>query len=123
MATQQEVVSYIKATFTYKEIEANVFLLPYELENGRSQQIFAYVDDYKIVVSSGFAKVSEITPQQAFDASEDSVWGIKTLGDHYVIRGTAFIADVDPSEILHTFLGVAMTADAAETKLGLSDKY
>ena len=122
MATTAETLSHIKSIYRTEEVgSSGILKAVFETDDGRSQVVFLFVDEYKIQIASPFAKTSQITDAQAFEVSLDSPFGVGKLADFYVVRNTVQIADLDPSEVT---IGVELTmliADGFEKELGLGD--
>jgi len=122
MATQIEVIYYIKANYRCEELAAGSLKFIFELDGGRSQLVFADVTETVIQYSSPFASINEVTAKQALDANSDYSLGMQIIGDLFVIKHVAFLADLDESEIRGGFQLVANIADALENKLVGGDK-
>jgi hypothetical protein len=122
MASQIEVINYIKSNYRCEEIGGGTLKFIFELDGGRSQLVFADITETTIQYLSPFATISDVTPKQALEANADYSLGMGLLGEQYMIKHLAFLADLDESEISGGFRVVANIADALENKLVGGDK-
>jgi type IV secretory pathway TraG/TraD family ATPase VirD4 len=120
MPTQAEVINYIKSNYKYEEVSNGSFKMIYDIGNGRSQVVWARVQEKFLQVSSPYAHADKLTANRALQANE-TVFGTQQLGDFFVLAHVAFLEDIDPSEIDKGFGIVAIMADGLEEKLGKID--
>jgi hypothetical protein len=123
MASKHEATNFIKSTYRCEEISGGTLKFVFELDGGRSQLVFADVNDSNIQYLSPFASVNDVTAKQALEANADYSVGMQIVGDQYMIKHLAFLADLDESEIDGGFRLVANVADKLEQKLVGSDKH
>jgi hypothetical protein len=123
MASKQEAINFIKSTYRCEEISGGTLKFVFELDGGRSQLVFADVNDSNIQYLSPFATVNDVTAKQALEANADYSVGMQIVGDQYMIKHLAFLADLDESEIDGGFRVVANVADELEQKLIGGDKH
>jgi hypothetical protein len=123
MATQKEVIAYIKKNLNAEEIGESGFKLLYDLGNGRSQILFVFVGEFGLNVSSPFATTEDVTPKQALNAAKDFGLGIGISGDYYEVKAFVLIADLDESEIHTSFDLVTGIADELEEALVGGDAF
>jgi hypothetical protein len=123
MATQSEVKSYITNKMNAEHIDGDLYKITYDLGNNRSQLVFVSVKEAMMGAASPFAKTEEVTPKQAIKATENSSFGIGTLGDWYVVRHVLLLDDLDESEILVGLDVVAQIADEIEEELVGGDAF
>jgi hypothetical protein len=120
MATQTEVIQYIKSNYRYEEIEPGVYKLVFESGNGRTQTVFAVVKDSWLNVTSPYASVDKITADRALKVN-DTIFGTQRYGDYFVLTHVAPLKDIDPSEIKVALGVTAEVADALEAKVSKQD--
>jgi hypothetical protein len=120
MATQADVMNYIKNNYDYTNIAGGVLKLTFGSENGRSQLVFAYVGDAFLETYSPFATTDQITASQAF-AANSSVFGLGLFENLYCLKQATLLESVDPEEIEVAFNTLAGVADGLEKNLGLGD--
>jgi hypothetical protein len=123
MATQKEVISYIKKNLHADEISDSQFKLVYDMGNSRSQIVFVIVGEYGMTILSPFAKTEDVTPKQALNASQDFGLGIGLDGETYVVKTIVPLADLDESEIHTGFDLVTGIADELEQALVGGDAF
>lgn len=117
MATQQEVRNFIKSKYRCEEINGGTLKFIFDLDAGRSQLVFADINDSNIQYLSPFATVNDVTAKQALEANSNYSVGMQLVGEQYMIKHLAFLADLDESEIENAFGVVANVADELEQKL------
>lgn len=122
LATQNEVIDFIKSNFKHEQ-DGMTFKLIYDLGDGRSQVVFAFVNEHNIQFSSPFGSVNDVTPKQALDANAVFSCGMQLVGDTYFVRNVAPIENLDASEVTDGFELVAAIADDLENQLVGGDKY
>lgn len=121
MATQKEIINFIKKNLNPEEVGDSFFKLVYDVGNGRTQMLHVLVLELGMVVSSPFADTEDVTAKQALNAAKESVLGVGIIGDYYVVRTFVPIADLDESEIHTNFDLVTAIADELEEALGGRD--
>ena len=121
MATQADVMNYIKNNYQHDVIENGVLKFEFNIDDTRSQLVFALVLDNALVTWSPFASKESITAAQAFNATLDSYFGISILADSYCLKHHAPLENIDSNEIEVAFESLALAADAHEAELGLGD--
>ena len=99
MATQQEVRNFIKSKYRCEEITGGTLKFIFDLDAGRSQLVFADINDSNIQCLSPFATVNDVTAKQALEANSNYSVGMQLVGERYMIKHLAFLADLDESEI------------------------
>jgi hypothetical protein len=72
------------------------------------------VYDGKLVVSSPFAKVSELPLPAAMKAAVRFVFGVVVYADHYCLRHVIPLADIDESEVEWALDVISVCADQIE---------
>jgi hypothetical protein len=122
MATKLETLKYINDNYNSEPIGDNALKFVFEINGGRTQLVFAAVFDDVLLIDSPFATVDDVNANIAFKLAEESILGIRRVGDHYSVRHVVPLADVDGSEI---DLGLQLAAEAAdqlESEVG-GDKF
>ena len=122
MATQNEVLNFIKSNYEAEVLSGGDLKLVFDLGGGRSQLAFVDVTESNAQFSSPFATVDDVTPKQALEANAEYSVGMQLIGNWYVIKHVVPLADLDASEVSAAFDLVANIADMLETKLVGSDK-
>lgn len=123
MASQSEVQNYIKNNINSELIDDGLLKIIYDLGEGRSQLVYAFISDVSLNISSPFAKAEDVTPKQALKAVDGISFGIGMLEDWYVVRHVVPIADLDESEIITGLEVVAQIADDLEDSLVGGDAF
>ena len=120
MATQNEVIQYLKTS--YPEIDQNgeAFSIRFDTGEGRGQLVIITVTENVIFAASPFARVGQITDSQALSNSSLASPVTKT-NDFYVVCNGMMIKDIDPSEINFVIEYTTLGADNIEKSLGLGD--
>lgn len=116
MATRAEVIQHIRGYSDVEEIDSGWFQVEFDLDNGRSQNLFMNVTDHLLVMISPFAMQDEITASKAFSFA--TVFGIALVEDMYAIRNVSLIEDLDESEITNMAMLIAARADEFEERIG-----
>jgi hypothetical protein len=122
MATQREVVDFIKANISVQETSENVFVTAYNLEGGRRQAVIIYVSEVMLVVSSRIAEVGKVSDAKVLEASGPlmPVWRDET---HYYTAKSMPLDDIDPSEIHSMIQLTAIFGDKMEQQFGFADEH
>lgn len=123
MASQSEVLSFIKNNYPSENVNENMVKVVISWNDGRSQLVFAHVlpDATAMEVASPFGTMDAMSAEQAINAN-DSMFGVGVVGDWYALKHVVPIADIDQSEMDVAFKLLAETADELEKKLGFGDK-
>ena len=111
MATKIEVMNFLKQNFRFEHVSDNVVRFPYTYDDGRTQVVYARLDDQFMVIASPFAAEEDITPSLAFKLADEVLLGITKLGGLYQVIHVVPLADVDEDEII---LGLGLVADEAD---------
>lgn len=122
MATQNEVLNFIKSNYETEVLSGGDLKLVFDLGGGRSQLAFVDVTESNAQFSSPFATVNDVTAKQALEANAEYSVGMQLIGNWYVIKHVVPLADLDASEVSAAFDLVANIADMLETKLVGGDK-
>ncbi len=120
MASQSETIDFITSNFQAESLGDNEFSVVKAWNDGRSQLVFATVGTEILQVASPFAKLSDISAEQALNAN-DSAFGVGKVLDWFAVKHVVPMADVDASELALAFSIVSEIADELEKKLGLGD--
>lgn len=122
MATQNEVLNFIKSNYETEVLSGGDLKLAFDLGEGRSQLAFVDVTEANAQFSSPFATVDDVTAKQALEANAEYSVGMQLIGNWYVIKHVVPLADLDASEVATAFELVANIADMLEKKLVGGDK-
>jgi hypothetical protein len=123
VATQAEVKQFIESNFDHEVLGSGLYKMIFNGDDGRSQLVFAAVNESNIQIHSPFATVEDVTPKQALTANADYSMGIQLMGEYYVVKHFVGIDDVDASEIKEGLSLVCLIADELEQKLIGGDKF
>jgi hypothetical protein len=122
LATQNEVISFIKSNYTVNQFEENIFGLRFDLGNDRSQMVIVTVVEGMIATSSPFARIGQITDSQAL--AESSILApICKFGEFYVTSKSMMLETIDPQEITSIMAITCYAADGLEKKFGHTDEF
>jgi len=126
MASMAEVKAFIKSNFEVEAMDSGGLTSSFTFGDGRSQVIFFnFVDeeDY-LIISSPFAKLSDVSPKQALEAAAKTTFlGIKLVGSFLAVSHVVPVADLDPSEVAEGVAMVAAAGDVLEERLVGSDNF
>ncbi len=123
VATQQEAINFIKSNYRCDDLDGGVLKLVFDLGGGRSQVVFATVNEYNVQYASPFASLDDVTAKQALEANAEFNLGVQIQGNYFMIVHMAPLADLDASEIGEGFEYVSNVADALESKLVGGNKF
>jgi hypothetical protein len=118
MATKIEVMNFLNQKYDFDHVSDNMVKFVFNVDGGRTQLVFAWVNDDFMVISSPFASEDAITPNLAFKLAEDSLFGIKKIAGMYQVTHVVPMGDVDESEIAIGLALVANAADGLESSVG-----
>lgn len=122
MATQQEVLSYIKSNFNHSDLGDSVITMRFDVGNDRSQMVIVHVMESLIATASPFARVGQITDSQALDASTIMA-PVSRTEEFYVTSKSMALETIDAEEI-HSILALTcIMADQLEKHFGLEDEF
>jgi hypothetical protein len=122
MATQAEVINYIKTNYKCEAVSGDLFKVLVEYESNRSQLVFVAVHEHAIVFNSPFASENDLTAAQALNAVTDELFGIKNIAGLYSLANLIFMEDLDESEINKGIFFIAKSADDLEKSLVGGDR-
>ena len=122
MATQSEVLNFIKSNYETEVLSGGDLKLVFDLGGGRSQLAFVDVNESNAQFSSPFATLDDVTAKQALEANSEYSVGMQMVGNWYVIKHVVPLADLDASEVSEAFELVTNIADMLEKKLVGGDK-
>lgn len=114
MATKAEVAQYLQSNYICEQVSEDVFRFLFTIGDDRSQLVFVALFDGAMQISSPFANKDALTVNQALNASRETIFGLSTVGDFWVLKNTIPTDDVDPSEIEWCLKMVAASADDVE---------
>lgn len=121
MASRNEVIQFIQSNYPVELVFGGQMMKLTKMWNdGRSQLLFATVDDEKIEVRSPFARTDQISAEKALELNP-TVFGVARMGEWYCLAHVVPVENVDASEIQLAFDGLAELADEFERQLGLGD--
>lgn len=112
MATKIEVMNFLNQKYNFEHVSENLVKFVFEVNDGRTQLVFAWVSDDLMVISSPFAAEDAITPNLAFKLGEDTLFGIRKTAGMYQVTHVVPMGDIDESEIE---LGLGLVANAADS--------
>lgn len=123
MASELEVFNHIKSNYEFQELEKGTLQLEFQLGDGRSQLVFAAVNELGLLVSSPFAAQSDLSAMEALKAANGTPLGVKLFGEFYTLAYFAPIEDIDESEVDSALKLTAIFADGLEKDLVGGDRY
>ena len=117
MATKQQAIDFMNSKYKTEVLgDGNLFKLIFNVDDGRSQIVYAEFNEHFICFSSPFASTEDMTGKQALAAAEDWLCGIRVIGDFYYVRNVAPLENLDESELADNMMRVAVAADKIEEK-------
>jgi len=116
MATLQEVIQHIKSNYVADVTDSGQLKLEFNVGGDRTQLIFVHSAESMILIASPFA--NNISSDLAFQAASDSLFGVKKMGDVFLLHHVIPINDIDASEIEFGLKMLAIQADDVERKFG-----
>lgn len=122
MATKLETMNYLTQNYNTEEAGEDLLKFEFEIDDDRTQLLFAKVLNGLLVMDSPFASTEDINANIAFKLAEESVLGVKRVGELFTVRHVIPIADIDESEIDLGLRITAQTADQLESEVG-GDKF
>ena len=122
MATMAELEGFLTKKFDLRKSGEGRYNGAWFMHNNRSQMVLLDVFDEKLVVSSPFAKVSELPLPAAMKAAARFVFGVVVYEDHYCLRHVIPLADIDESEVEWALNVISVCADQIEQDTVGGDK-
>jgi hypothetical protein len=122
LATQQEVVTFIRETYKHELLEGPSFKINVEVEAGRQHSVYVGVTANEVQITAPVAWQKSVTADQILDSST-SMFGIVKVNGAYALKHNVLIADIDESELSVAFVVLADHADKLEKLLGLDDQF
>ena len=122
MATMAELEGFLTKKFDLRKSGEGRYDGTWLTLNNRSQMVLLDVYDGKLVVSSPFAKVSELPLPAAMKAAVEYVFGVVVYEDHYCLRHVIPLADIDESEVEWALNVISACADQIEQDTVGGDK-
>lgn len=123
MATKQQAIDFMKSKYNVEDLGDDTFKMLFNLQDGRSQLIFAAFNDNWIMFSSKFASTDDLTPKQALEIANDWICGIQLIGEGYFVRNVVSLKDLDESDFVENLELVMNVADTIEEKAVGGDNY
>jgi len=122
MASQQEVIDYIKSNFNHETIQDFIVEIQVPLDSGRTQMVYAAVTEDELQVTSPVAWQEKVSADEVL-AQNGSMFGVVSVNGAYALKHNTFIEDIDKSEIEKAFIVLAFYADGLESALGFDDEF
>lgn len=118
MTTKNDVVSYLKSNYGAEAISDGLFKLLISWNDGRSQIVFVTVTDAFVNVSSPVGTLSQANlPNLIKAVSENTLWGVRMIGDYICLSDTGFTDTMDAIELDVPIKLIAESADEIEDVL------
>lgn len=115
MATQSEIVNYLKNNFNVQEHSGNVVTLLKSWDDGRSQLVFVLVTDVSVVISSPIAELANVNLVNLIKVvGEQTPYGVRLVGDFVVISNAGLTATTDAVELAVPINIISELADELE---------
>ena len=122
MATMAELEGFLTKKFKLRKSGEGRYDGTWFMHSNRSQMVILDIYDGKLVVSSPFAKVSELPLPAAMKAAVRFVFGVVVYEDHYCLRHVIPLADIDESEVEWALNVISACADQIEQDTVGGDK-
>lgn len=123
MATKAEVETFLHSKYRIETLDGGMMKLIFDQGDGRSQLVWVWLSDNVMYVSSPIAQRSEVSADHALEVVSKYSLGMQVLGDFYVLRHVAYLADLDASEAILAVEITTNLADDVEKELVGGDKY
>jgi hypothetical protein len=120
MATQNEVIQYLKTNYSQLTQDGELYGLRFDAGDGRTQNVVIQVTEKFLLAASAFATTDQITDSQAIGVSSIATPVCK-VGNFFMVSNAMMIQDIDPSEIHFVVELTTLRADDLEKSLGLGD--
>lgn len=118
MTTKNDVVSYLKSNYRAEAISDGLYKLLISWNDGRSQIVFVTVTDAFVNVSSPVGTLSQANlPNLIKAVSENTLWGVRMIGDYICLSDTGFTDTMDAIELDVPIKLIAESADEIEDVL------
>jgi hypothetical protein len=121
MATQSEVIEYIRANFSYSEHTNDFMKVVFGVSEGRSQLVYVLVTDFDVQFKSIFGTINDFSHQEALEANADYSLGIQLDGELYMVKHVVLLENLELLQIRDGFYLVAEIADLLERQLRVDD--
>ena len=122
MATMAELEGFLTKKLDLRKSGEGRYNGSWFMPNNRSQLVLFDIYDTKLLVSSPFAKVSELPLPAAMKAAGEYVFGVVVYEDHYCLRHVIPLADIDESEVEWALNVISECADQLEQDTVGGDK-
>ena len=122
MATKADVLNYMQSNYHFDHVSEDMIKMLFELESGRTQVVYVYVDDFAMAIFSPFGDDSSLNGNLALKLADDAIFGVKKFGELYCLNHVLLAADLDESEIDNGLMLVSNAADELEQSVG-GDNY
>lgn len=115
MASQLEIVNYLKDNFNVQSLDGNVVTLLQSWNDGRSQLVFVTIGEAAVVIGSPVAKVEDVNLDKLVEVvSETTPYGVRIIGDYVVVSNAGITATTDAAELDVPISIIAEIADELE---------
>jgi hypothetical protein len=122
MATQQQVLEYIRSNYKHEPVADNIVKLLVPLTSGRTQMVYAGVTEEELQVTSPVAWQEKVSADRVLEANE-SMFGIVSINGAFGLKHNTFLEEINESEIEKAFVVLAVQADELERSLGFNDEF
>lgn len=122
MKTIEDAVALIKEIYPdMVETGPNNFFLTLRTSESRLQNIYIELNDVYVIYSSVFARSEQITPAQALEIAQGTIYGITYSEPNYMIRHIGKISTLDTFALADFINEVVVVADVLESRISDRD--
>jgi hypothetical protein len=122
MATQQQVLEFIRTNYKHEPVSETIVKLLVPLSSGRTQMVYAGVTEEELQVTSPVAWQENVSAERVLEANT-SMFGIVSVNGAFGLKHNTFLQEINESEIEKAFIVLAVHADELEQTLGLNDEF
>lgn len=128
METWSEFKSYIESTYKVAEQDENSMKLLFSTVDERSQIVLIWKHMFGesewIEIESPIAKVGEVDAMRVLRKVEELICGgLSIAADHFTLKHSIPIANLDPNEFEEPLMAIVAAADHLEKELVGSDRF
>lgn len=118
LTTKNDVVNYLKSNYKVEAMSDTLYKLLVSWTDGRSQIVFVIVNETFVNVASPIGTLSQVNlPNLVSFVSENTLWGVRLVGDWVCLSDTGFTESMDAVELDVPIKLIAEEADELEKHL------
>lgn len=123
MATREEVLGFMQARYRFDQVNDYLYRATFDYESGREQVVLIEFRQDFVLFSSRFGSIQDLSAEQALEATNEWIFGMRKIDNSYWLRHVAPIKNIDENEIDDGLKLLAFAADEIKAKFPSTDGH